>query len=99
MAEPLVTADVLKRFLDADGRLVSYPAKMKMRLAALSYLASKLEPGMQYTEKAINEALNAWNTFGDPATLRRELFNYKFIDRSSNGAAYWLCEQMPDLEP
>ncbi len=90
--------DKLKNFLDADNRLTTFPAKRKMKLYALIYLASKLEKGKKYTEKEFNQKLNEWHIFSDPATLRRELYNNKFIDRDAFGNLYWLEEVQPTIE-
>lgn len=88
----------IKNFLDEDNRLISFPAKRKMKMFALCYLATKFEPRKRYTEKEFNEILNGWHTFGDPATLRRELYNNRFIDRENSGQAYWLEEKQPNFE-
>lgn len=88
----------LKNFLDADGRLNAFPAKHKMKVYALIFLADKLEKGRVYTEKEINDALNEWHTFGDPATLRRELYNHRFLDRDPSGRSYWLEPVQPAVE-
>ena len=69
----------LTPFLDGDERLRSFPAKHKKKLLALWYLAGKVEAGRQYTEAELNELLNAWTLFHDPATLRRELYNKRLI--------------------
>ena len=71
----------LKNFLDERGRLTAFPAKRKTKIYALCYLAEKFERDKKYTEKEVNEVLKAWHTFDDPATLRRELYDYKFLDR------------------
>ncbi|HIV19572.1 MAG TPA: DUF2087 domain-containing protein [Candidatus Merdivicinus intestinigallinarum] len=88
----------LENFLDKENRLIAFPAKRKMKLQALFYLASKFEEGKIYTEKEVNELLNRWHTFGDPATLRRELYNHMFIGRELSGASYWLEPVQPSLE-
>lgn len=88
----------LKRFLDSENRLKQMPSKYKMKLYAMYYLASKLEPGKQYTEMELNEALGQWNTFGDPATIRREMFDFQLIDRERSGRAYWLKEGQPNWD-
>jgi hypothetical protein len=88
---------IIKNFLDQNNRLVSFPAKRKMKLHALYYLSTKFEPSKTYSEKEFNDILNQWHTFGDPATLRRELYNHKFIDRETNCRSYWLEEIQPDL--
>lgn len=88
----------VKNFLDGEGRLKQYPAKRKMKALALAYLAGKLEPGRVYTEKQINETLSRWHTFGDPATLRRELYDLRFLDRTPDGSEYKLADPQPVLE-
>jgi hypothetical protein len=88
----------LKNFLNTDGQLKVFPAKRKMKIEALFYLAEKFEDGKQYAEKEVNDLLNQWHTFGDPATLRRELYDYHFIDRSRDGSCYWLENPQPSHE-
>ncbi len=66
-----------------DGCLTAFPAKHKKKLAALWYLAGKLEADRQYTEQEINDLLDEWTLFHDPATLRRELYNKQLLDRTA----------------
>ena len=88
----------IKNFLDESGRLKVFPAKRGKKLLALAYLAEKFEPGRTYTEREVNDLLNQWHTFGDPATLRRELYNNRFLDREPSGSAYWLEPEQPMQE-
>lgn len=90
--------EILKNFLDGEGRLTGYPAKRKMKLYALIYIAGKIEKDRIYSEKEFNELLNEWHTFGDPVTLRRELYVYKFINRDAYGARYSKEEHQPTIE-
>ena len=71
----------LRGLLDGEGKLTGFPAKRKKKMYALLYLAEKLEPGRDYSERELGEALRAWHTFHDPATLRRELYDAFFLDR------------------
>lgn len=87
----------LMPFLDADGRLLAFPARHKKKLLALWYLAGKVEAGRQYSEAELNELLDAWTLFRDPATLRRELYNKRLLDRTADGSRYWLAEPLPEL--
>ncbi len=87
----------LKPFLDTDGRLTALPAKHKKKLEALWYLAEKVEAGRQYTESEINDVLDAWTLFHDSATLRRELFNKRLLNRTPDGSRYWKAEDIPPL--
>ena len=88
----------IKNFLDGENRLSTFPAKRKMKMWALAYLAGKLEPERVYTEKELGELLSRWHTFGDPASLRRELFDYRFVDRDLSGRGYWLRKEQPSAE-
>lgn len=88
----------LRNFLDADGKLKAFPAKRKMKLYCLFYLAEKFETGREYTEQQVNEVLLDWHTFADPATLRRELYDYHFLDRSRDGKVYTLAPALPAPE-
>ena len=90
--------EILKNFLDESGRLTAYPSKRKMKLYALIYLSQKFEPNRIYMEREVNEILNRWHTFNDPATLRRELYTHRFIDRNKYGTAYHMEEQQPTIE-
>jgi len=88
---------ILKNFLDAEGRLTAFPAKRKMKVYALFYLAEKFQPYTDYTEREVNDLLLSWHSFADPATLRRELFDYRFLDRSPDGQSYRMHQPKPEL--
>ena len=86
----------LSPFFDQDGRLLSLPAKHRKKLLALWYLAGKLEDRRQYAEAELNALLDAWTCFHDPATLRRELYNKRLLNRTAELA--WrisLMERFP----
>lgn len=89
---------ILRNFLDASGKLTAFPAKRKMKIYCLFYLAQKFETEKEYTEQEINNVLLDWHTFADPATLRRELYDYRFLDRSLDGKVYRLAEKQPTPE-
>ena len=89
---------ILRNFLDATGKLTAFPAKRKMKLYALLYLAQKIPADTDFTEREINDILLDWHTFADPATLRRELYDYGFLDRSRDGKIYSLSRKQPKPE-
>ena len=76
-------------FLNERGQFTALPAKHKKKLMALWYLAGRLEAGRQYTEPEINDLLDGWTTFHDPATLRRELYNKHLLSRTEDCRRYW----------
>lgn len=90
--------EILKNFLDESGRLIAYPSKRKMKLYALLYIAEKIPKGETYTEKEINEILNKWHTFNDPATIRRELYTHRFLNRNVDGSGYYMEQCQPTIE-
>ena len=85
-------------FLDEEGRLTALPAKHKKKLAAIWYLAEKIESGRKYTESQINDLLDEWTLFHDPATLRRELYNKMLLNRTADCSCYWKAEEIPTFE-
>lgn len=89
---------LLRSFLDGEGKLKQFPAKRKMKIIALFYLAEKIEAGRNYTEQEINEILLRWHTFRDPATLRREMYDYRLLDRTRDGRTYQKSIPQPELE-
>ena len=93
-----MTQDTLRGFLDGEGRVTQFPARRKKRLAALQYLAGKFAPGRVYTDREVNEVLLFWHTFRDPATLRRELYDFHFLNRTPDGRAYALADPQPTPE-
>ena len=88
----------LTPFLDTAGRLIALPAKNKKKLAAIWYLAQKIEPGKQYSEPEINDLLDEWALFRDHATLRRELYNKRLLNRTADCSLYWKSDNIPPLE-
>lgn len=83
----------LRPFLDRDGLVTSWPAKRKGQEAVLAYLITKFATEERYTEKAVNELLNTWHTYNDPAYLRRCLVDERLLLRTADGAQYWRKEQ------
>ena len=88
----------LKSFLNDDMILTALPSKHRKQLVALYYLASKIEDGKTYTEREINDILNRWTAFRDPATLRREMYNRYLLNRTSDCREYRKECDIPDLE-
>lgn len=85
----------IKSFLDAEGRLKSYPAKRRVKMLSLLYLASKFESGRTYSEKEVNELLKRWHIFGDWSMLRRDLCDARLLGREADGRVYWLENTPP----
>ena len=78
----------IKGYIDADGRVTQMPSKRKKKIYVLSYLADRIPEEQEFTEKEFSELLNRLHTFGDAATLRREMYDYFLINRDQNGSLY-----------
>ncbi len=83
---------------DAHGRLVRLPNKLSVQQLCCWALWTGFAVRRKYTEKEVNTLLNAAHTFGDPATLRRELVNMKLLGRLSDCSQYWKEPQRPDAD-
>ena len=79
------TATILRSFFDADGRLVSVPARRGKRLVVLDHLAQRFEPGERYSETEVNNRLR--EVHDDVAVLRRHLVDEGFLSREAG--VYW----------
>lgn len=88
----------LTKFQDTEGRLTLFPTKRRYKVISLFYLATKFEPDVFYTEKQINEIIEANHTFQDKWLLRRELINLGLLCRLTDGSKYWLSKEPPQLE-
>lgn len=73
---------VLRNFFSKDGRLRQIPAQYKKKLIALQYMVEKLEPGVVYSEKEINEFIKQFHE--DFATIRREFIMHQFMYRAND---------------
>ena len=95
--EKVFLREELKHFLDDRDRLIQYPAKYRLQVISLFYLAGKFEPGRKYTEREVNDIIKNWHCFEDWTMLRRDLCDGHFLGREKNGSAYWLEEKPPVL--
>ncbi len=82
----------LEGYLDEDGKFNRLPGKkQKKKLdAMLAVFASKFERSRKYTEVEVNELLNCYHSFNDPASIRRMLIGINVLNRTKDGRSYWL---------
>ena len=83
---------------DESGRLVRLPNKFTVQQMVMWVLWTRFAPRRHYTEREVNTILNAQHTFGDPATLRRELVNMRLLGRESDCSRYWKEARRPDAD-
>lgn len=71
-----------------NGPLDSFPTKEKKRLAIIRHIAKFFDANKTYHEKEVNAILKPF--YDDYVLLRRYLIEYGFMDRTSDGSAYWV---------
>lgn len=81
---------------DDKGRLLRMPHKYAAQQMAIWALWSRFPARRELNERQVNETLDAFHTFGDPVTLRRELVNAKLLWRTIDGRVYKKLAQRPD---
>lgn len=78
----------IRGFIDADGKIKSWPGKQSKQFILIDLLGEAFETGREYSQLEVNEILNSRHTFNDPALLRRELINRKILERSADGRVW-----------
>lgn len=91
-------ADRALRQFDADGRLARWPTKRALQVLVLWGLWLRFDAKRRYTEREVNEVLNAHHRFGDHCLLRRELIELRLLARTPGGAEYRKLAARPDAE-
>lgn len=85
----------LKRYFDAEGRMLRWPAKHSQVEPCLWVIWSRLPAGETLDEIGINMLLKRHHLFDDHALLRRALSDYGMVSRTPDGRQYRRIEQRP----
>lgn len=93
-----VAADRVLRGFDAQGRLLRWPNKRAEQVLALWCLWMGFDGKRRYTEREVNEIINARHAFGDHCLLRRELVELKLLARTPGGEQYRKLAARPDAQ-
>ena len=91
-------ADRALRQFDVTGRLARWPTKRALQVLVLWGLWLRFDSKRRYSEREVNEVLNAHHGFGDHCLLRRELIEMKLLARTPGGAEYRKLAARPDAE-
>ncbi|WKT78389.1 DUF2087 domain-containing protein [Lysinibacillus fusiformis] len=68
--------------------LVRFPKREKQKIIVLRAITMLFDKEKQYTEKELNEIIKPM--YEDYVHIRRYLIEYGFLDRQSDGSAYWV---------
>ncbi len=85
------------RHFDAQGRMTTWPARTQIQHLCLWALWARL-PKDTMTERQISQCLTTHHSFGDPAILRRTLWELRLVTRTPDSTAYTRIEQPPPPE-
>ncbi len=91
-------ADRTLRVFDAQARLLRWPTKRAEQVLALWCLWMAFDGKRRYSEREVNEVLNAHHAFGDHCLLRRELVVQELLARTPGGEQYRKLAARPDEE-
>jgi hypothetical protein len=69
-----------------DGKLTAFPLKQAQLLVILDTVSARFDAEKQYTERQVNVVLA--EITDDFATLRRDLVDYGYLSRTSDGSVY-----------
>lgn len=86
------------RLFDDHGRLQRWPIKYSTQRLLLWGLWICFDGKRRYTEREVNEVINAHHTFGDHCILRRELINMRLLERKPDGSEYRKVAARPEAE-
>lgn len=97
-----ITTDDIKAIIDtvliSKNPLVfkMIPAREKKKYIILCMVIHFFEKNKEYSEKEINEILIPM--FEDYVMIRRYLVDYNFLNRTTDGKAYWLVANQEDYK-
>jgi hypothetical protein len=83
---------------DTQGRLMRWPNKFAAQQIAIWAIWSRIPAHRELTEKQINDYIARYHTYGDVATLRRELVNAKLLWRTVDCRVYRKEAPRPSVE-
>lgn len=82
----------LRTFMPA-GRIIAVPTKRRALVVLLIEVLAAFDPDRTYSEKEVNAILSDFHP--DFARLRRELVDYRLLERNSHTGQYWVNPNPP----
>ena len=76
-----------------DGRITAIPTKRRALVVILIEVLAALEPDRIYDEKQLGAILGEFHP--DFALLRRELIDYRLLERNAHTGEYWVNPNPP----
>ncbi|WP_152347954.1 DUF2087 domain-containing protein [Brevibacterium sp. CFH 10365] len=85
-------AKTLRTFMP-NGRITAIPTKRRALVLILIEVLASLDPDRVYDEKQLNGILGEFHP--DFALLRRELIDYRLLERNAHTGEYWVNPNPP----
>jgi hypothetical protein len=92
-AKPGLSTQRLLRHFDEQGRLMRWPSKFSEQLPCIWTVWARIPARQDMSEREVNDFIKRGESFGDHVLLRRELVNYKLLERTPDGRVYRRIEQ------
>lgn len=77
-----------------DGAFTAIPTKRRALVVLLLDIRATLDADRVYTEKELNAHLGRFHP--DFARLRRELIDYRYLERNAHTGEYWMAAELPE---
>ncbi len=84
------SSKIIRSYFDETGHLKEFPAKEKKKIVVLRQIMKNFTPDKKYSEPEVNRILK--RIYDDFATIRRELIEYGYLDRTGDCSSYWVKE-------
>ncbi|TAK55668.1 MAG: DUF2087 domain-containing protein [Bacteroidetes bacterium] len=85
--EDVFERKIIATFVTPEGRIKAFPVQEKKVLVLIRYMLREFKPGIEYTEKQVNQMLAKFTK--DTARVRRAFVDYKYMAREGGGGKYW----------
>ena len=79
----------MNKLINKSEGIVCWPKKPKDKQFTIEWLSPKFKFEKQYSEKEVNNIIEAHHSFNDIALLRRELISKRLLKRKDDGSIYW----------
>ena len=77
------------KFINEIEGIIFWPKKRSDKQIVIEWLSSKFQFGKKYSEKEVNNIIEAHHSFNNIALLRRELVSKRLLKRKDDGSKYW----------
>ena len=77
------------KFIKEIEGIICWPKKRSDKQIVIEWLSLKFQFGKEYSEKEVNNIIEAHHSFNNIALLRRELISKRLLKRKDDGSKYW----------